>query len=51
MGEALSWLLVRLLGRALGLIFRGIRQSLVPNWGDRQPLGRKGMQSTQSATA
>ena len=36
MGEALSWLLVCLLGRALGLLFRGIRQSLVPNWGDRQ---------------
>ncbi|KAK9827551.1 hypothetical protein WJX74_010069 [Apatococcus lobatus] len=33
MGEALSWLLVRFLGRALGLLFRGIRQSLVPNWG------------------
>lgn len=27
---AVSWLLVKLIGRALGLIFRGVRQSLTP---------------------
>ena len=28
LGDALSWLLVRLIGRALGLVFKGIKQSL-----------------------
>ena len=27
---AVSWLLVRLIGRSLGLIYRGVRESLVP---------------------
>ncbi len=27
---AISWLLVKLIGRALGLIYRGVKQSLVP---------------------
>lgn len=27
---AISWLLVKLIGRALGLIFKGVKQSLVP---------------------
>lgn len=30
---AISWLLVKLIGRALGLVYRGVKQSLVP----RQP--------------
>jgi len=29
-GDALSWILVRLIGRSLGLIYRGVRQSLSP---------------------
>ncbi len=29
-GAAASWLLVRLIGRALGLVYRGVRQSLAP---------------------
>ncbi len=41
MGEALSWLLVGFLGRALGLIFKGIRQSLVPNWGQKSKSGQQ----------
>ena len=28
-GDALSWLLVRLIGRSLGLVYRGVRESLV----------------------
>ena len=27
-GDALSWLLVRLIGRSLGLVYRGVRESL-----------------------
>ena len=27
---AISWLLVKLIGRALGLIYRGVKQSLAP---------------------
>ena len=27
---AISWLLVKLIGRALGLVYRGVKQSLVP---------------------
>ena len=27
---AISWLLVRLIGRALGLVFKGVKQSLAP---------------------
>ena len=27
---AASWLLVRLIGRSLGLVYRGVRQSLTP---------------------
>lgn len=30
LGDAVSWLLVRLIGRSLGLIYRGVRESLVP---------------------
>ena len=45
MGEAVSWLLVRFLGRALGLLFRGIRQSLVPSWGSNA----RSQQQTPSA--
>ena len=28
-GDALSWLLVRLIGRSLGLVYRGVRESLM----------------------
>ena len=27
---AISWLLVKLIGRALGLVYRGVKQSLTP---------------------
>lgn len=27
---AISWLLVKLIGRALGLVYRGVKQSLKP---------------------
>lgn len=42
---AISWLLVKLIGRALGLIYRGVKQSLVP----RQPRQRR--QSKNEADA
>jgi len=42
-GEAVSWLLSALIGRSLGLIFRGIRQSLgMPRGGGRGRGGGKG---------
>lgn len=39
LGDAVSWLLVRLIGRSLGLIYRGVRESLVPR--GRNPGGDK----------
>ena len=30
LGDTVSWLLVRLIGRSLGLIYRGVKESLVP---------------------
>jgi hypothetical protein len=33
---AISWLLVKLIGRALGLIYRGVKQSLVPQQKQRK---------------
>ena len=33
LGDALSFLLVRLIGRSLGLIARGVRQSVSPSAG------------------
>ena len=36
---AVSWLLVRLIGRSLGLIYRGVRESLVPR--QRPPLPKR----------
>ena len=30
LGDALAWLLVRLIGRSLGLVYRGVRESLAP---------------------
>jgi hypothetical protein len=30
LGDALSFLLVRLIGRSLGLVARGVRQSVAP---------------------
>ena len=42
---AISWLLVKLIGRALGLIYRGVKQSLVP----RQPK-QKQQPKTEAAT-
>ena len=32
-----SWLLVRLIGRSLGLVYRGVRQSLAPRRPPPQP--------------
>lgn len=41
LGDAVSWLLVRLIGRSLGLIYRGVRESLSPRGrnagGDKSP--------------
>lgn len=39
---AISWLLVKLIGRALGLIYRGVKQSLVP----QRPKQRKAKPSS-----
>ena len=41
-GCAVSWLLVRLIGRSLGLIYRGVRESLVPR--QRPPGAKRGNQ-------
>ena len=35
---AVSWLLVRLIGRSLGLVYRGVRESLVPR--QRSPVAK-----------
>lgn len=35
LGDAVSWLLVRLIGRSLGLIYRGVRESLIRPRGPR----------------
>ena len=41
LGDAVSWLLVRLIGRSLGLIYRGVRESLIrPRPGNRNAPGR-----------
>ena len=40
--EAVSWLLVILIGRSLGLVFRGIRQSLRPRKKPERPARRQG---------
>lgn len=37
-GRAIAWLLVALIGRSLGLIFRGVRQSLTGNRPKRPPM-------------
>ncbi|CAL8465536.1 g5072 [Coccomyxa elongata] len=41
LGDAVSWLLVRLIGRSLGLIYRGVRESLIrPRPRNRNAPGR-----------
>ena len=41
-GDAVSWLLVRLIGRSLGLIYRGVKESLMPR--QQPPVPRRGNQ-------
>lgn len=36
-GAAASWLLVALIGRSLGLMYRGVRQSIAPRSPPRPP--------------
>ena len=47
---AVSWLLVKLIGRALGLIYRGVKQSLVPQQARhrRQPRQKSETDEVQS---
>lgn len=42
---AISWLLVKLIGRALGLIYRGVKQSLTPQ---AEPRPNSRQQSSES---
>ena len=44
LGDAVSWLLVKLIGRALGLVWRGIRQSFAAN--NTATTRRRGRSST-----
>jgi hypothetical protein len=37
LGDALAWLLVRAIGRSLGLVYRGVRESLAPGLRRRPP--------------
>ncbi len=41
-GDAMSWLLVRLIGRSLGLIYRGVKESLLPR--QQPPMPRRSTQ-------
>lgn len=47
--SAVSWLLVKLIGRALGLVYKGVKQSLVPQSSPKKPReGSKGKSDRDS---
>jgi hypothetical protein len=44
LGNMLSWLLVCLIGRSLGLVYRGVRESLIPGRKPGEPPRSAGQQ-------